>query len=210
MFLGPTCKYSPVCVVCPVAQLCPSLCSPMDYSPPASSIHEIFYTRILEWLPFSAPGNLPSPGIEPTSSVSLALAGRFFIPLAPPGNPKALTALPSILWDWASHLNFSRVFSSWTIALQAPLSTEFSRQEYRRGWPFPTPGDLPDPGMEHTSLASHMLEDGFFTTSATWETCVRATTGKWHDYICTLEISVSNASPLPKLGLHHPPYGVGS
>ena len=61
----------------------------------------------------------------------------------------------------------------WTVAHQAPLSMAFSRQEYRRGWPFPSPGDLPDPGMEHTSLVSHMLEDGLFTTSASWETSKR-------------------------------------
>ena len=36
----------------------------------------------------------------------------------------------------------------WTVALQAPLSMEFSRQEYQNGLPFPTPEDLPDPGIE--------------------------------------------------------------
>ena len=42
----------------------------------------------------------------------------------------------------------------WTIACQAPLSMEFSRQEYWRELPFPSPGDLPDPGIEPGSLAS--------------------------------------------------------
>ena len=41
----------------------------------------------------------------------------------------------------------------WTIARQAPLSLGFSRQEYWSGVPFPSPGDLPDPGMESTSPA---------------------------------------------------------
>ena len=36
----------------------------------------------------------------------------------------------------------------WTIACQAPLSMGFSRPEYWSGLPFPSPGDLPDPGME--------------------------------------------------------------
>ena len=36
----------------------------------------------------------------------------------------------------------------WTIAYQAPLSMRFSRQEYWSGLPFPSPGDLPDPGIE--------------------------------------------------------------
>ena len=41
----------------------------------------------------------------------------------------------------------------WTIACQAPLMTEFSRQEYWSGLPFPFPGDLPDPGIEPESPA---------------------------------------------------------
>ena len=41
----------------------------------------------------------------------------------------------------------------WTVAHQAPQSMEFSRQEYRSGLPFPSPGDLPDPGIEPGSPA---------------------------------------------------------
>ena len=41
----------------------------------------------------------------------------------------------------------------WTIACQAPLSSRFSRQEYWSGLPFPSPGGLPDPGIEHGSPA---------------------------------------------------------
>ena len=40
------------------------------------------------------------------------------------------------------------------VGCQAPLSTEFSRQEYWSGLPFPSPGDLPDPGIEPTFPAS--------------------------------------------------------
>ena len=36
----------------------------------------------------------------------------------------------------------------WTVACQAPLSMGFSRQEYWSGLPFPSPGDLPDPGIK--------------------------------------------------------------
>ena len=39
----------------------------------------------------------------------------------------------------------------WTVARQVPLSMGFSRQEYWIGLPFPSPGDLPDPGMEPRS-----------------------------------------------------------
>ena len=41
----------------------------------------------------------------------------------------------------------------WTVACQAPLSMGFSRQEYWSGLPFPSLGDLPDPGMEPGSPA---------------------------------------------------------
>ena len=52
----------------------------------------------------------------------------------------------------------------WTTAHPAPLSMEFSRQEYWSGLPFPTPGDLPDLGIEPASLLSPALAGGFFTT----------------------------------------------
>ena len=57
----------------------------------------------------------------------------------------------------------------WTVAHQASLSIESSRQEYWSGLPFPPPGDLPDLGIEPMSPASPGKADGFFTTCATWE-----------------------------------------
>ena len=53
------------------------------------------------------------------------------------------------------------------IACQAPPSVGFSRQECWSGLPLPSPGDLPDPGIEPTSLTSPALAGGFFTPSAT-------------------------------------------
>ena len=58
---------------------------------------------------------------------------------------------------------FSRVqlcATPWTVAHQAPLSMIFSRQEYWSGLPFPSPGDLPNPGIEPVYPA---LAGGFFT-----------------------------------------------
>ena len=46
----------------------------------------------------------------------------------------------------------------WTIALQAPLSMGFSRQEYWSGFPCPPPGDRPNPGMEPVSPAAPALQ----------------------------------------------------
>ena len=45
----------------------------------------------------------------------------------------------------------------WTVAHQAPMSMEFSRQEYWSRLPFPTPGDLPNPGIQPASLGSPAL-----------------------------------------------------
>ena len=56
--------------------------------------------------------------------------------------------------------------TTWTVAHQAIVPMEFSRQEYWSGLPFPTPGDLPDLGIESVSLGSPALAGGFFTT---WE-----------------------------------------
>ena len=54
-------------------------CSPLDCSPPSSSVHGIFQAKILDWVAiYFFPGHLPNPGIEPTSLTSPALAGGFF------------------------------------------------------------------------------------------------------------------------------------
>ena len=55
-----------------------------------------------------------------------------------------------------------------TIAWKFPLSMWFPRQERWHGLPFPSPEDLPDPGMEPVSLMSPALAGRFFT-STTWE-----------------------------------------
>ena len=51
-----------------------------------------------------------------------------------------------------------------TVAHQAPLSVGFSRQEYWSGLPFPSPGDLPNPGIELAALKSPALEGRCFAT----------------------------------------------
>ena len=60
-------------------------------------------------------------------------------------------------WRWSESVcHFSRVWlfvTPWTVAHQAPLSMGFSRQGYWSGLPFPSPGDLPDPGIETRSPA---------------------------------------------------------
>ena len=50
----------------------------------------------------------------------------------------------------------------WTVACQPSLSIEFSREEYWSRLPFPSPGDLPDPGIEPVSLALETVSDFIF------------------------------------------------
>ena len=111
-------------------------------------------------LSFPSPGDLPNPGIEPLSLLSPALADGFF------------TNCPS--WEapcvHAKSLSRVRLFATlWTVALQAPLSMGFSRQEYWSGLLGPPLGDRPDPGIKSGSLTSLAVAGRFFTTSATWE-----------------------------------------
>ena len=61
----------------------------MDGSLPGSSIHGIFQARILEWVAFPSPGDLPKPGMEPGSSTLQADA----LPSEPPGKPHKVKAM---------------------------------------------------------------------------------------------------------------------
>ena len=61
----------------------------------------------------------------------------------------------------------------WTVAHQAPVSTEFSRQEYWSGLPFPSPEDLLNPGIKPGSLVWPALAGGFFATSFWWGSPIR-------------------------------------
>ena len=78
----------------------------------------------------------------------------------------------------AQSLSHVRLFATpWTVAHQAPLPMGFSRQEYESRFPFPTTGDLPNPGIKPEFLVSPALAGGFFTTSATWEA---QSADNWH------------------------------
>ena len=68
--------------------------------------------------------------------------------------------------------HFSRVrfcVTPWTVARQAPLFMGFSKQEDWSGFPFPSPGGLPDPGIEPVFLMCPALFGGFFTADPTQE-----------------------------------------
>ena len=103
-------------------------------------------------LPFPAPGDLPDPGIEPRSPAL-----------------QADSLCTELRGFWLNCAVRAKLLQLWQvlcdpmdcIACQVLPSMEFSRQECWSGLAFPSPGDLPDPGIESASPA---LTGGFFTT----------------------------------------------
>ena len=67
----------------------------------------------------------------------------------------------------------------WTVALQGPLSMQFSRQEYWNELPFPPPEDLPDPAFKPKCPASPALAGGFFTTEPPGKPNITSITFCW-------------------------------
>ena len=64
-----------------------------------------------------------------------------------------------------SHQVVSNSETPWTVARQAPLCMGFPRQKYCSGLPFPSPGDLPDPGIKPATPVSSVLAGRYFTLS---------------------------------------------
>ena len=98
------------------------------------------------------------PCFIPYSKAKFACYSRCFLTsyfcIADPYNEKDIFSL--------SHFGGWQLFvTPWTVAFQAPLSMGFSRQEYWSGLPCPSPGDIPDPGMEPECLAASALATGF-------------------------------------------------
>ena len=85
---------TPVCVLCLVAQWCPTLCYPLDCSPPGSSVHGILQARILEWV--AIPSSRGSSQLRDQIQVSCT-ADRFLMywtTCAPPAYPCLVLHLP--------------------------------------------------------------------------------------------------------------------
>ena len=74
--------------LCLVTQSCPTLCNPMDYSLPRSSVHGILQARILEWVAmYSSRGSS-----QPRNQTGVScIAGRYFLPAELPGKPLDVT-----------------------------------------------------------------------------------------------------------------------
>ena len=57
--------------------------------------------------------------------------------------------VPFLVWELSEVAQSCLFATPWTAACQAPLFMGFSRQQYWSGLPFPSPGDLPNPGLPH-------------------------------------------------------------
>ena len=119
-----------------VTESCPTLADPMDCRLPGSSVHGILQARILEWVAISFSHVKCWWGIKLHSNI-YAETGLFY----------------QWIFKWKKVLiTCVQLFATpWTVDCQAPLSMEFSKQEYWSGLPFPTQGDLPDPWMDPRS-----------------------------------------------------------
>ena len=70
-------------------QSCPTLCNPMDRSPPGFSVHGILQARVLAWVAIPSPGDLPKPRDQTCTSYGSCIAGGFFT-TEPRGTPMPL------------------------------------------------------------------------------------------------------------------------
>ena len=131
-----------------VTQLCPTLRDPMDCSLLGSSIRGVLQARIVEWV--AMPSSRGSSQPRDWTQVS-HIAGRFFTIWATreASQPPLFFSMKESESEVAQ--SCLTLCDPWTVAHQAPPSMGFSRQEYWSGLPFPSPGDLPDPGIEPRS-----------------------------------------------------------
>ena len=102
-----------------------SLCNPLDCSSPGSSVLEIFQARALEWLPFPSPGDLPDPGMEPTSLASPELQ-EGALPAGPSGRPAPLygwtmCVYPFINWWTCGCFHFGAIIHSATMIISVQV-----------------------------------------------------------------------------------------
>ena len=128
----------------------------MYCSPPGSSVHGVSKARNLKWVPISF-FKQSSPDPRDQAHVSW-LAGSFSDSLVLSQRRSlyiyiyAIFVQYTIFYMKVKSLSRVRLFVIlWTVAYQASQSMGFSRQEYWRGLPFPSPGDLLNPGIEPRS-----------------------------------------------------------
>ena len=109
-----------MCVCANSLHSCLTPCNPMDCSPPGSSVHGILQARILEWVAVPSTSMSNEANSNTYTTTLRVLVAQLCMTLCDP-------------MDYIAH--------------QGLLSMEFSRQGYWNGLPFPSPGDLPNQGL---------------------------------------------------------------
>ena len=97
--------------------------------------------------------NYPKPFTHDSSVNTITLWGRIYQHSFSDAIVSLLSRISSICVHTQSLQSCLTLVTPWTVALQAPLSVGFSRQEHWSGLPFASPGYLPDPGIEPASPA---------------------------------------------------------
>ena len=127
----------------------------MDYSLTGSSVHGVLKARIPESvaIPFSWGSSWPRDWLN----LSLLHSRQILYHMSHQRQLVYIYMLLTCVWLFVT---------PWTVAHQAPQSLGFSRQEYWSGLPFPSPGELPDPGIEPRSPA---LRADALTSEPPWK-----------------------------------------
>ena len=159
----------------------------MDSSPPGSSVHEILQARLLEWVAISFSNPHFWGEVQYGNQLERQLVVKIQCRVWDRSSVLLLNQCFSLAQHWTHVSHFSiLLFMQWPkfkwppvikrclhaqslsrvwLFATPPLTMEFSRQQYWSGLPFPTPGDLPDPGIKLVSFASPGLAGRFFTTA---------------------------------------------
>ena len=168
-------------------QSCPTLCDPIDGSPPGSSVPGILQARTLEWVAISYSSTWKwKVKVKSLSRVRLLATPWTAAYPAPPSmgfsRQEYWSRVPlpspciciflhfklyicSVVFCVLSSFSCVWLFATlWTVAHQAPLSMGFFRQEYWNGLQCPPAEDLPNPGTEPASPASNPLKADSLST----------------------------------------------
>ena len=154
------------CCCCLVHKSCPTLCDPLECSPPGSSVHGILQARILEWVVTSRGSSWP--GIESTSP---ALEGRFFT-VEPPG--KLLIGC-----DAMKDLNTKQWISLLKSRLGRTGQPERPGQQVGTRWFSPVASD-----DRSTPFSSHQVQASSFCSVSEGTSGLRAASPHWSSGCC--------------------------
>ena len=148
-------------------QLYPTLCDPIDSSPPGSPAPGILQARTLEWVAIS----FSNAWKWKVKGKSLSCVWFFATPwTAAHQTPLSVGCFQARVLEWGAiafsgecvlnHFSFVQLYNPWTVGCQGPLSVGFSKHEYWSALLCPPPEDHPHPGIEPVSLMSPALAEG--------------------------------------------------